>query len=115
MSEYLGCLGLDVLISMARWDFWIRVLEKISIDHEHGFLFSNCVNDVILRLVRDMDMWKRVWFWKIENINFVFMRNVDKTLMILWFVFWKCFDSSIKWFWEQKDGSYAFEMKKIGN
>jgi hypothetical protein len=37
--------------------FWVRVLmKKISIDHEHGFLFSNCVNDVILRLVRDMDM-----------------------------------------------------------
>jgi hypothetical protein len=68
MSEYLGCLGLDVLISMARWDFWVRVWRKNYIDQEHEILFGDCVNNVVLRLLSEMDIWKMVWFLKNKKI-----------------------------------------------
>ena len=56
MSEYLGCLGLDVLISMARWDFWIRVLEKILIVQEHEILFDDFVFEDCVKTFREMDV-----------------------------------------------------------
>ena len=30
--------------------------EKIPLDHEHEFLFRVCVNDVVLRLFREMEI-----------------------------------------------------------
>jgi hypothetical protein len=94
-----------------------RVLGKILSDQEHDFLVGWLLNKCCLHAFKQNGyvIYGLVLKNMMKNIYFVFMRNVDKTLMILWFVFWKCFDSSIKWFWEQKDGSYAFEMKKIGN
>ena len=50
----------------------------MSIDQEHEFLFSDCVYDVVFRLLSEMDMWKMVWFWKIEKMNFVFMSSLKK-------------------------------------
>jgi hypothetical protein len=53
------------------WDFGLGFWGNISLDHEHEFLFRVCVNDVVLRLFIEMDIWEMVWFWKIGKLFLV--------------------------------------------
>jgi hypothetical protein len=92
------------------WDFGLGFSWKFYMNQEHEFLCSVCVNDVVLRLLREMDLWKMVWFWKKTRNLFlcVFMRNFYGLCFENGFDEWD--QSLLSFFWEINNGLSILTM-----